>query len=187
MEDKDLVPLREEEIKDYNFDLDLIGSAQSKHTTEEKINCVALYATCGSMLQVSKYTGVDYDLIRAWKCRAPWWQDTIQKIRLKQQDRLDASMTAIIDSTMKGLADRVEDGEYIQNPKTGEIARVPMKSRDLAILTGIIFDKRALIRGDATSISTTKTDSLKNVEAKMLEFAEKLQGKTIQGEVVKNS
>ena len=189
MADKDLelVPLTEEEMSKYDFDLELINSSKSKHTVEEKVNCAALYATCGSLLQVSKYTGVDYVLLRGWKSRAPWWPDTIQKIRLKKQEELDGKMTALIDSTMEQLSDRVKDGEYVHNPKTDEITRVPMKSRDLAVLTGIIFDKRALIRGDATSISTTKTDSLKNVEAKMLEFADKLQGKTIEGEVVKNS
>ena len=50
------------------------------------------------------------------------------------------------------LADRIINGNHKLNSRTGDVERVPMSSNELSRdAIGIPFDKRALMRGDATS------------------------------------
>lgn len=55
-----------------------------------------------------------------------------------------------------------------------------MKGRDLAVTAGVLFDKRALIRGDATArnISSNQIKTLEGIEKRMQQFATDLKQKT---------
>ena len=48
--------------------------------------------------------------------------------------------------------DRIRNGDVIRDPKTGELVRVPIKGRDLAIIGGVSFDKLRLAENQPTNI-----------------------------------
>ena len=55
-----------------------------------------------------------------------------------------------------------------------------MKGKELAVTAGVLFDKRALIRGDYTSrnISSNQERTLDALEKRMQQFAVQLKEKT---------
>jgi hypothetical protein len=59
-----------------------------------------------------------------------------------------------------------------------------MKGRDIAVTLGVLYDKRALIRGDATShtVSVSHDKKLEGLESKFKQFAMQLEAKTFDGE-----
>lgn len=59
-----------------------------------------------------------------------------------------------------------------------------MKGKELAVTLGVLFDKRALIRGDATShsVSISHDKKMEQLESKFKQFAMQLEAKTIEGE-----
>ena len=58
--------------------------------------------------------------------------------------------------------------------------RIPMKGRDLAVTAGVLYDKRALIRGDASgrNVSSNQAKTLEALEKRMQQFATQLKEKT---------
>lgn len=83
-------------------------------------------------------------------------------------------MTDAINQAIFQMTDRINNGDYVRDTKTGEIVRVPMKGKELAVSAAVVFDKRSLIRGDATSISSKKIDPLKDIEKNMINWHDKL-------------
>ena len=63
---------------------------------------------------------------------------------------------------MNGLKDRLRNSDA-HIGKSGEIIRKPIGGRDIAVITGVLFDKRALLRHQPTSISG-KVDTEKQLE-----------------------
>src|SRR3990167_4937812 len=82
--------------------------------------------------------------------KKPWWKELLKEVRAAKQDELDALLTGIIMEASNQLADRVKYGNSVVTD-AGEVVKVPLKATELATAgIGIPYDKRALIRWDAT-------------------------------------
>lgn len=159
-------------------------SQGSKYTNEERLEAISHYAVLGNMVKVSELTGISERTLSDWKNKSDWWEPALQEVRTLKQDEIDSSLTRIIHKSTEALEDRIDKGDaYVT--KSGEVDRKPMSGRDLATVTGIIFDKRQISRNLPTSIKSESTD------ARLTSLADKvreLQGGmvTIEGEVVKD-
>lgn len=161
------------------WDVEALHHPNCKYDKDTKVALVTKYASSGNLKASAAACGVDYAQARSWKTRSQWWGPTIAKVQKIQQAELDAVMTSVIDKAMTEMTDRIENGDTIRDTKTGELVKIPMKGKELAVAAAVIFDKRSLIRGDATSISGKKINPLKNVQEDMLKWAK--QVKEVQG------
>ena len=69
----------------------------------------------------------------------------------------------IIEAAADELLDRLQNGDPVMDRTTGEIGRVPVKARDLAVAGGVTFDKMRLLDHQPTRITAT-TDVSKLAE-----------------------
>jgi hypothetical protein len=149
------------------------------YTPEEKVQAATAYFMCGSFKQVQRDIGISWDTVRTWKDSAPWWDEIIHKLRREKQDELDVMMTNYLHEAQHQALDRIKNGDC-KLDKNGEVVRVPMSGRDIALTSVAFFDKRALIRGDATSISR-RQDPLGDIKDKLEAFAQYNSAKEIDG------
>lgn len=91
----------------------------------------------------------------------PWWDEYIARVVKGKNDVLDAKITEVLDQALDVIKDRLENGEVTYNAKTGEERRLPVRARDAATVAAVLFDKRQLIRGEATSRSETLSPEAK--------------------------
>lgn len=159
--------------------IDLLEDANSKYTKEQKIRVVGLFLSGATLLQAAKAEGIPQQTVDNWKNNSPWWNEVIHDIRKNKQDELDNLLTKTIHSALEKINDRLEYGDYHFDVKSGDLVRVPPKARDIASTLSIIYDKRALIRGEATSIRKDSATSLQSLEDKFKQFAFMLKEKDI--------
>lgn len=158
--------ITDQKIKDdaAGFDFKLLYHPLSKYSVDTKIKAVMLYMMTGDAKKSAKQIGVPHTTLLHWKNHSCWWEDTLKKARLLKQDELDASLTKVIESGAKALQDRIDYGNPTKigqtkevNPKTGKeevtykFDNAPIPAKELATVLGIVYDKRALSRGEATS------------------------------------
>ena len=139
---------------------DLKALNRGKYHPEQKVGIVTSWVTGASLKEAARHFDVPFATVRDWKYQSAWWMDTVDKVRKDHNEDLDTYMTGVMDKATKAVVDRIEYGDYKYDTKTGDTVRVPMAGRDLAVVTAIYTEKRALLRGEATSISVTKTDPL---------------------------
>ena len=163
---------------------DLKALNRGNHSAEKKIGIVTAWVTGSSLQAASLHFDVPYPLVRTWKHRGVWWDEAVEKVRNDHNEDLDTYMTGVMDKATKALSDRIEHGDYKYDSKIGENVRVPMQGKDLAVVTAIYTEKRALLRGEATSISITKQDPLKDIESKLKEFAKFSAARQLEGEAL---
>lgn len=150
-----------------------------KYTPEEKIQCCTLYFLCGNMRKVEKDTGIQWQQINDWRRNSTWWSELTAKLRREKQDELDASITNFLHEAQSQALDRIKNGDF-KLTASGELKRIPMSGKDIALASSTFFDKRALIRGDATSISK-RTNPLENIKDKLEAFAKYTNATEIDG------
>lgn len=184
------VPKLEEDKEKTALALDLSVLENTKHdkySAEQKISAVTYYALTGNLLTAADRSGVPWDLVRQWKTRSTWWDELLQQIKQHKMEEFDAKASAVVDDCLAALMERVQKGEEIvlQN---GQVKTKSISARDLAYITSVLFDKRQLARGAATSIKQTSSeDMLKKLKKdfeKMAKDKEEKEPKTIEGERV---
>jgi hypothetical protein len=157
---QEIVSLREQErLHEMSWeDIEGLDHPLSKHSPDVKINAVTTFILTGSLLKAATFSGVPYALVRSWSSKSDWWKQSIDKIRKQKNDELDARITITIDKTMNEISDRLENGDVVLRP-TGELVRKPLSGKELTTMLGILYDKRALMRGDPTSRSVASNPS----------------------------
>jgi len=164
----------------FNIDLKDMYAPNSPYTPEQKIQAAQAYLITGSSYQAQKYCGIKADVIRDWKTRSSWWPDLFIQVRKTKNDELDANFSAVIHSAVGEVADRVTNGDS-KLQKDGSLVKVPMGGKELAIVLGILYEKRALLRGDVTSRTDTggNKDAMKLLQSKFEDIAKQLSATPI--------
>ena len=138
---------------------------------EAKIQAVSQYLVLGNMALVSATTGIPHQLLRAWKGQ-PWWKDVEVQVRATENVQMDSKLSKIVDKSLDAVLDRVENGEFVYNQKTGQIIRKPANLRDIAKVSVDVLSKRELLRGNATERKeTTQVSVAEQLKQLALEFA----------------
>lgn len=160
-----------------------------KWSVEDKIRAASAMMITGNSKKASKVTGIPDSTIRWWATRSSWWPGLMKQVRKEKQEELDAAHTEILHKTIVKLIDRVENGDEVVT-KDGDVVRKGVGARDLAIVHGTIYDKRALLRGDPTSkTERTDSDAIEELGRRFEKFAQQMMdsgnlAKPIKGEVL---
>jgi len=119
-----------------------------------KINAAYLYAASGNYSQVARDTNINRKTIMSWAKDSPVWVEALDKARHEINDEILAGNLKLVIKTNEQVMDRVEHGDYVL--RGSKLVRVPMRGRDLAVVSGIKEDKARVALGQATSISVTQ-------------------------------
>ena len=124
----------------------------NKHTIENRCRAAAALTATGNSKAASRESGIPASTIRHWAHNDDDFQMMCQEIRTEFGERIKHQLAEIIHESAKETLDRVKNGDVIRDTKTGELARVPIKGRDLAIIGGVAFDKLRLAESQPTAI-----------------------------------
>ena len=125
------------------------------HWSEKKqLEVVTTYLALGNLAETSRVCNVPLRTLDTWK-KAPWWAELVTSIQSGEGQRADNKMSKTIDKALDLIMDRLEQGDYQYDQKTGRLVKVPLKARDLERVASGLFDKRQLIRKQPTNIKAT--------------------------------
>lgn len=145
-----------------------------KHYTEkEKMNAVCVFAVSGNSRRVAELTKIPEATIRQWK-QTEWWQELLKRIHVEEDEELDTNLTKLVNKAVDAVNDRLEEGDWVYNPKLDKLIRKPVGIKDLAIVTAITIDKRQLLRGQPTQRveKISQDERLLALQDKFRKFAE---------------
>lgn len=124
--------------------------ANGHYTRDQRYEVLAAWATCGQFTKVAQeIKDVPYPTMVSWR-HQDWWEPALQEFRKLHGAYMDARMTGLLEKKLNAMEDRLDNGDEFVD-KDGEIRRKKVTYRDLAIGTGVIYDKRALNRGEPTA------------------------------------
>ena len=128
------------------------GEGGSKYSDEQRIEAIGHYLVLGNMSRVSDALGIPKQTLSEW-AQSEWWHRAIGQVRTERNEDLDCRLSNAVDRALDGLLDRMDNGDA--QVIDGELRKVPVKGRDLAVMFGVMFDKRQLLRSMPTSINAS--------------------------------
>ncbi len=134
---------------------------------------------------VAAATGVPVETIRDWRTR-DWYKDLVSEIQRDDDRELDGRLSKLIDKSTNVILDRLEKGDFMYDPKTSKFMRRPVYMKDATKVTTEIINRRNLLRGKPTSISSKEAlgDRLQKLADQFKALTEARNEKVVAGEVV---
>jgi hypothetical protein len=139
----------------------------AKRPITDRLQAALAWLITGEDTSASELCGIPRETIRDWRSDSSW-EEFMHQARKIRQAELEAKFTRIIHKAVDEVAERLEEGDVVVS-KTGEPVRKKVSARDAAWIYAVTTDKRAVMRGEASSISkrTTDKDSLKDKKAEL--------------------
>lgn len=144
----------------------------TRYSPQQKWTAVAVFVLTGNLRKASEASGVPYPTVRQWRTRHEWWAEAEIKIKASRQVELDALITHAIHNAVTQLLDRVVNGEEVTT-SGGKIVHKKLSADTLARVAGIMYDKRAMLRGERVGTRSEDADAkLDKIIERMTDVAE---------------
>ncbi len=111
---------------------------------EKKIEAVTTYLALGSLKQTAAVTGVSHSLIKQWHGQA-WWRDLENEIVASRRVASANKLSKIVDKSLDVIDDRLDNGDFAYNSKSGEVYRKPVTLRDATTAANALMQRAAII------------------------------------------
>lgn len=105
------------------------GAKLEAHPEEKRYEVARLILSTGNKRLASEMSNIPLNTIRAWE-KTPWWPNVVEEIKREQRSELTSRLGKITQVALEIMEDRLENGEFILNNKTGELIRKPVGLRD---------------------------------------------------------
>lgn len=116
--------------------------ATAIYSEKTKLDAVNLFIVFGGHRgKVSEALKIPYNTLRHWE-KTEWWKDAYAQIKQQEGLVLSAKLHKIVLKSLEQLNERIENGDYYYDAKTGDIKRKPVGARDLHIIITDSIDKK---------------------------------------------
>jgi tRNA threonylcarbamoyladenosine modification (KEOPS) complex Pcc1 subunit len=132
----------------------------------DKFKVLTTYLVLGSLAETAREFNMPLETLKSWKKQA-WWPRMMAQVKGEENAKISARYRNIVLKTQEKLLERIEKGD-ITVGKDGSEVVLPVRARDLAIITGIATQQ--LSRMDETK---DHEDSL-TVAERLTKIAEEL-------------
>ena len=122
---------------DNNFPL--LGS--SKYDWSTKTKAVSMFMETGNLRLTAEKINVPYETIQSWK-KAEWWPTLVDEVRLIKKANANKKIEKIVEEGIEVISDRLQNGDWILNNKTGELQRKPVSLRDATQITNALMTRQ---------------------------------------------
>lgn len=146
-----------------------LPNEERKYTAEEIAVGAIVFHTfgTGNITQTARHLNLDECTVRNWAKR-PEWAEALADIRRNQMDALDGRMAGLMTLALDQLADRLANGDEIVLSDGGRVRR-KVSAKDAALIGGMLFDKRQVVRKTPVEVMAAA-----NTDEKLNQIAQRL-------------
>lgn len=133
----------------------------------QKMEAVQSYLLLGNLALVGRLLGIPEITLRVWKA-SNWWKDVVEDIKTQEKIELSAKMRKLVSAGLAVVEDRLENGDYQYDQKSGQVVRKPVSMKDAhKVAVDLQARQEVMERSERPELSD------EGVENKLLKLAEK--------------
>lgn len=106
-----------------------VSASNKLYSDSQKLEAVKLWLVTGNLTQTAAALDINLSTIKVWKA-SKWWNEIAQEIRNEGRIALSNRLKTIASKAMDVTLDRLENGDFQYDPKSGELIRRPVLMRD---------------------------------------------------------
>lgn len=148
---------------------------KQKHT-----EAVMTWLATGNLTQTAAITKVPLPTIKHWR-KQPWWKEAVDAFYDDDKQELDAKYQKIVRKALAVMDDRLTNGNFQLDQKTGRILRVPVSLSDSHKVMKDLVDQQQVLRKDQKEEQKQVVESVNDKLVKLAQqFADMAMGKKMK-------
>lgn len=148
---------------------------KSKHT-----EAVMTWLATGNLVQTAAITKIPLPTLKHWK-KQPWWKEAVDTFYDDDKQELDAKYQKIVRKALTVMDDRLTNGNFQMDQKTGRILRVPVSLADSHRVMKDLVDQQQVLRKDKKEEQQQAQVSANETLLKLAkQFADMAKGKMMK-------
>lgn len=160
-------------------------SAERKYwSDQQKLESVQLWLLSGNLRNVSASLGIPYKTLQEWRY-SNWWGEVVSDIKSEGHIQLSNKLKVIAEKALDITLDRLDNGDFFYDQKTGEVRRKPVQLKDAhAVATNLLDRSLKLQETPMDEVEKHKVnDTLSALAAAFEQFAKKNRKEVIDVEI----
>jgi hypothetical protein len=152
-------------------------------TDKKKLEVLQMYILLGNLRVACSNANVPEDTVRHWKM-TQWWKDLEDELRRGSKLQLSARLSTLVQKSIEAMDDRITNGDFFFNKKTGSFDRKPVSAEHLNKITNTLIDNHLRLEKQGTTEKFNDEglkDRLDKIREELSRFAKAVP---IQGEVL---
>jgi len=143
------------------------ATTNKQWSDNQKMEAIQSWLLLGNLALTSRILGIPEITLRVWK-RTEWWADMVNEIKSQDRIQLSSRMKKIVDASLTVVEDRLLNGDYQFDQKTGQNIRKPVNMKDAHKVAVDLQDRQDLLeKTEKPEITEDK------IESRLLQLAEK--------------
>ena len=140
----------------------------------QKLEAVKCWLITGNLQATAAALNIPHVTLKSWRY-SQWWADTVADLRTENNLQLTHRLKKIAAKSLDLVEDRLENGDWVLNNKTGKLMQKPVGIRDLGVITNTTLTHIDKIEGVPQREADTKKaiDQLHLLAQKFEEFSKK--------------
>lgn len=112
-----------------NRDRSILAKTNKQWSDQQKTEAVQSYLLLGNLALTSRILGIPEVTLRVWKA-STWWKDLVEEIKSQERVELSSKMKKIMNASLSVVEDRLVNGDFQFDQKTGQVIRKPVNMKD---------------------------------------------------------
>lgn len=151
-----------------------------RYNDNQKLEAVTTYLMLGNLSLTASLLKININTLKLWK-KSQWWKDIEIDLRTQEDLQLSKRLQNIVTKSLDVVEDRMENGDFVYDQKTGRMKRKPVNMRDAAKVMLDLQDRREVLidrHVNNESVTTDKIDqTLKNLAEEFARIANQVTAK----------
>ncbi len=101
----------------------------ARYSDAQKLEAVKCWLITGNAMQTASSLGIPLVTFNSWRY-SQWWSDLVKELKAENNIKLSNRLKTIADKAMILVEDRLENGDWIYDQKSGEMRRKPVIAKD---------------------------------------------------------
>lgn len=151
-------------------------------TWDSKVAFVQRMLVHGNIRKASEELGIPINTFNNWR-NADWFQPLIAEVKLQQKLETSNKLNQVVERALDIVMDRMVNGDYVLNNKTGEVIRKPVQLRDASRVATDILGKKLILEKTQTEEHVqvdTVNDTLKKLASEFAKFNKNISKQNAQ-------
>lgn len=155
-------------------DKSILAKTRGHWSDKQKLEAVQSYLLLGNLSLTGRILGIPEVTLRVWKT-TDWWNDLVNEVKTQERIQLSARMKQIVDASLTVVEDRLLNGDYQFDQKTGQTIRKPVNMKDAHKVAVDLQDRQEILEKSEKPVITDDhiEDKLLKLAAKFAEMATK--------------
>lgn len=151
-------------------------------TWDSKVAFVQRMLIHGNIRKASEELSIPINTINSWKT-SEWFPQLVSEVKLQQKLETSNKLNQVVERALDIVMDRMVNGDYVLNNKTGEVIRKPVQLRDASRVATDILGKKLVIdktQSDDNTQTDSVSDTLKKLASEFAKFNKNLNKQSAQ-------